>query len=280
MKVISLPDRLGRAPIPPAPPPASSSAELAEALDRINSLATHSAHVFTSPLGPFDQEGETFWLPRYVFVGESAAEEAWRVAIYAGLDGTDARSTLAVLRTLERFVLEPALGHSFNLVFYPLINPSGWRDGTRRTRAGHLLSEQNWLRSPALELRLLERDARALQFHGVFVVRSEADIDDLHGWLRGFSPGEPFLHAEPVHGTSKAGYLPFKFPVHWEPNAEGLHAETGPLTLAEDWQGTPFEASLLVPASLPVKWAEQAVAHTLRVFLNNWRTSVATGQNI
>jgi hypothetical protein len=266
----------GHAPLPPAREPAS----LNDALARLTELATHSSHIFASPLGPFTHGDESFTLPRFLFVGENAAEEAWRIGIYAGLDGTDTRSALAVLRALERFALEPVLGHSFNLVFYPVTNPSGFADGTKRTRAGHLLSDHHWASSPAPELHWLERDARSLQFHGVILVQSDPETDEIQGWLRGFSPGEPFLHAEPVRGTSKVGYFPFKFPVQWEPHPDGFHADTGPLTLADDFRTRPFETTLVIPAKPPLEWAFQAVSNTLRVFLNNFRTAAATGQNI
>ncbi len=264
----------------PRRPPAREPASLDAALTRLTELATHSSHIFASPLGPFNHGEESFTLPRFLFVGENAAEEAWRIGIYAGLDGTDTRSALAVLRALERFALEPALGHSFNLVFYPVTNPSGVADGTKRTRAGHLLSDQNWADSRAPELHWLERDARALQFHGVILVQSDPETDEIHGLLRGFSPGEPFLHAEPVRGTSKVGYFPFKFPVQWEPHPDGFHAATGPLTLADDLRIRPFETTLVIPEKPPLEWAVQAVSSTLRVFLNNFRTAAATGQNI
>jgi hypothetical protein len=259
---------------------ARNAVHLAGSLARLTTLAAHSSHVFTSPLGPFTHGAASFTLPRFLFVGENAAEEAWRIGVYAGLDGTDTRASLAVLRALERFALEPGLGHSFNLVFYPVVNPSGVADETRRTRAGHLLAEQSWASSTAPELQWLERDARSLQLHGAFVVQSDPAADQIQGWLRGFSPGEPFLHAEPVRGTSKVGYLPFKFPVQWEPHPEGFNAQTGPLTLADDFRIRPFEVTLNVPGEPPLEWAVQSVANTLRVFLNNFRTAAATGLNI
>jgi len=252
---------------------------LAEALDRINSLATHSAHVFTSPLGPFDQEGETFWLPRYVFVGESAAEEAWRVAIYAGLDGTDARSTLAVLRTLERFVLEPALGDSFNLVFYPLINPSGWRDGTRRTRAGHLLSEQNWLRSPAPNCACSNATRAPCNSTACSWCGRRPTLTTCTAGCAAF-PGRA-IFSTPSGARHQQGRLPAV------QVSGALGAERRRLTRRDrsahaggGLAGTPFEASLLVPATLPVNGPNKPSRTPCGVFLNNWRTSVATGQNI
>ncbi len=253
---------------------------LEENQSRLSVLSAHSPHLFASPLGPFEHKGHPFHLPRFLFVGENSAEEAWRISIFAGLDGRDTRSALAALKGLERYALEPELGDSFNLAFYPLLNPSGVTDGTRRTRSGHLLEEQNWTNSQAPELQLLAREARARQFHGSIVIRSSDEVNELQGWLRGFSPGEPFLHAEPVRGSSKAGYLPFKFPIAWEPHPEGLHAQNGPLTLADDMRMRPFEVTLLVPTEPPLEWAVQAVAHTLRVFLNNFRTAAATGANI
>ena len=249
-------------------------------LSRLTVLATHSPSVFASPLGPLYHGRELFVLPRHLFFGENTAEEAWRIAIYAGFEGTDMRAGLASLRTLERLILEPKLGESFNLVFHSFVNPSGLADATAATRAGHDLLDQSWAGSPAAELQLLERDARAMQYHGAIVLRSDPQVDELRGWLRGFSPGDPFLHGEPVRGTSRAGYLPFKFPIQWEAHPDGPEAKTGPLSLADDLRVRPFELTLLVPTSPSLEWAVQAVSSTLRVFLNNFRTAVYTGLNI
>jgi len=249
-------------------------------LSRLNVLATHSPNLFASPLGPLYHDHELFVLPRHLFFGENAAEEAWRIGIYAGFSGADTRAGLASLRTLERFVLEPQLGDSLNLTFHPFVNPSGLADGTVETRAGHKLLEHSWANSPVAELQMLERDARSMQYHGLIIVRTVPGIQELRGWLRGFSPGDPFLHGEPVRGASNAGYLPFKFPIQWESHPEGLEAKTGPCTLADDLRVRPFELTLLVPAKPSLEWAEQAVTNTLRVFLNNFRTAVSTGLNI
>jgi hypothetical protein len=259
---------------------ASERALLLESLQRLTSLAAHSPNLFASPLGPLYHRDELFMLPRHLFIGENAAEEAWRMAIYAGFSGTDTRAGLASLRTLERLALEPKLGESFNLAFNTFVNPSGLADGTVTTRGGHHLLEHSWADSPAPELQLLKRDALTMQYDCVFIVRSEPGIDELRGWLRGFAPGDPFLHARPVRGTSKAGYLPFKFPVQWESHPEGQEARTGPLTLADDLRRRPFEVTLLVPAGPALEWAIQAVSHTVRVFLNNFRTAVSTGMSI
>jgi len=249
-------------------------------LERLTMLASYSPNLFASPLGPLHHQGEQYLLPRHVFFGENSAEEAWRIGIYSGFSGLDARLGLGALRALERLVLEPRLGESLNLVFHSFVNPSGLTDGTVATRAGHRLLEQNWATSPAAELQLLERDARTMQYNGVILLRSDPSATELRGLLRGFSPDEPFLHGEPSQGASKIGYLPFKFPVQWEQHPEGYLAKTGPLTLADDLRLRPFEVTLLVPASASVEWASHAVSHTLRVFLNNFRTAVSTGLNI
>jgi hypothetical protein len=249
-------------------------------LERLTLLASHSPNLFASPLGPLYHQGKLFMLPRHVFFGENTAEEAWRIAIYSGFSGLDASLALGSLRALERLVLEPKLGESFNLVFHSFANPSGLMDGTAATRTGHQLLDQHWANSPTAELQLLERDARTMQYHGVILLRSDPQATELRGLLRGFSPGEPFLHAEPVKGTSKAGYLPFKFPVQWESHPEGYLARSGPLTLVDDLRVRPFEVTFVVPSNASVEWASQAVSSTLRVFLNNFRTAVSTGLNI
>ena len=249
-------------------------------LSRLTVLATHSPNLFASPLGPLYHARELFVLPRHLFFGENTADEAWRIGIYAGFEGTDTRSGLASLRTLERLILEPKLAESLNLVFHSFVNPSGLADATASTRAGHHLLDQSWTNARAAELQLLERDARAMQYHGAIIIRSDPHARELRGWLRGFFPTDPFLHGAPVKGSSKAGYLPFKFPVQWELHPEGPNAKTGPLTVADDLRVRPFEVTLLVPASPPLEWAVQAVSNTVRVFLNNFRTAVYTGINI
>jgi hypothetical protein len=265
---------------PSRPDFADERARLLAAIKRLTGLSEHSPHIFASPLGPLAHGRGIFMQPRFIFFGENSAEEAWRVGIYAGLAGDDTRSSLAIVRTLERFVLEPDAANSFNLVFHPVPNPSGLKDGTSTNRSGQHLAGRSWSDSPVAELQLLERDARAVQYHGSIIVQTVPALNQLRGWVRGFSPTDSFLNPGVLRELGNSGYLPFTFPIQWQPHPEGAQAKSGLPTLVDDLRISPFEITLLVPEDSSPEWAVQAVVNTVRVFLNNFRVAMSRGMNI
>ncbi|MBE2215146.1 MAG: hypothetical protein IAE82_14825 [Opitutaceae bacterium] len=233
--------------------------------------AQSSDHVFGSPLGPFTLGQRSHWLPRFAYFGPQFSDASVRLAIYAGIDGSDARSTLALVRFIERLILKPDLGHGLNLTFFPLVNPSGLETSSRFNARGVDLSRQHWNLSSEPEIELLAGDARTRGYHG-FVRIEAAPIVQLAAVLRSGSrmaQGTDLVLVPPaVDGEP--------FPTRWVVDANEA-VTNGPLTLADDLIHGPFELALLVPNVWSEEVFTEAVVQVLRRFLVHFRSSYAYG---
>ena len=253
------------------PSPASSlslSAALGEQLSTLYGLAQQSAHVFGTPLGPFDHAGRQHYVPRFVYFGPQTSEESPRLAFLAGLDSRDLRPTLALLHLIEELALAPALGQSLHLAFYPLVDVLGHlqQAGSRD------LAMQRWAGSTAPELDLLARDSRLRTYHAFIRVESVTGDDVVTLRLRtsgkvGF--GSPLISSEDTD----------PFPVRWEIESDPA-ALTGPLSLGDDLPFRPLDLTLRVPASWSPEFYREAVASILKRFIIRYRGFLAYGQNL
>lgn len=113
--------------VPPFPATDSLSltAALGDQLSRLYVLVQKSAHVFGSPLGPVAHEGRNYQLPRFVYFGPHTSEESVRLSFLGSFNSHDLRPTLALLHLVEELALEPSIGQSLHLAFYPLIDLLG-----------------------------------------------------------------------------------------------------------------------------------------------------------
>ena len=166
----------------------SRETAIQEQLSVLYVLAEKSPHVFGSPLGPFRLRGERYHLPRFVYFGPNSADDAVRLAIYAGVDGTDERGSRALAQFVERLARTPHLGHGLNLSFFPLVNPSGHAFSTPRNLHAVDLAAENWEDSEEREIALLRQDARVRGYHG-FIRLESATHDVIHARINSSHAG-------------------------------------------------------------------------------------------
>jgi hypothetical protein len=247
---------------------------LSARLRRLYATTERAPAVFASPHGPVVAQGREYPIPRFVYLSPFGADETLRVAVHAGYDHRDERSTDAVLHVIERLLLSPDLGDGINVTFYPLIDILGNASGESRG-----LAAESWLDPVSPEIELLARDARQRAFDvfarlevAPFAHGSSDDLVVVR--LRG-GLAEDLRH----HGDdflSSADFDPF--PVRFE--LESGPVREGPLTLADDFGRTPIELTLILPDSRTPELYREAVALISKRLILRYRGHQAYGQHI
>jgi protein MpaA len=128
---------------------------------------------------------ELFFLPRFTFQRTAVSKSRIKVAIFAGINGDELGAMLGLTDFVRALEAHPAIGREYQLWLYPLCNPSGYVDGTRRSRSGKHLEREMWNNSPAPEVKLIEKDIREQNFDGIISLRGNATISDAHAYVWG-----------------------------------------------------------------------------------------------
>jgi hypothetical protein len=86
---------------------------------------------------------------------------------------------------LRELVAAPERARGYDLVVYPICNPTGCADGTRANRAGRDLNREFWRGSAEPEVVLLERELRTQRFAGVIALHADDTCDGVYGYAHG-----------------------------------------------------------------------------------------------
>ncbi len=257
--------------VPVSTSSSSLPAAFGEQLSALYGLVQRSQHVFGSPLGPFFFQGRSYPVPRFVYFGPNASNEALRLAFFAGFDHRDLRSTLALLHLVEQLALKPDLGQGLNLSFFPVIDLLGLAGVAPERR----LADEHWAHTPAPELNLLEKDARLRGYHGFVNVETAPGEDVVTVRLRGAD--EAYYVTPDLELFSSEDVDPF--PVRWEA-VPSTTPTAGPLSVADDLPLRPFELTLRIPAAWSPELYREAMATILKRFVLRYRGFIAYGQHL
>jgi hypothetical protein len=254
-----------------SPPSLSLPAAFGEQLEALYTLVQRSAYVFGSPLGPFYHQSHRHHLPRFVYFGPQSSDESLRLAFLTGFDHRDLRGTLSLLHFVEHLALKPDLGQSLNLSIFPLVDVLGLTG----LAPGRDLAQENWARTTAPEISLLEKDARVRGYHGFVRIETASGDDVVTVRLRTAAhvenptPGVELITAEDL----------VPFPVRWESATVGPTGD-GPLVSADDLPLQPFELTLRLPGAWPAELHREATGSILKRFVLRYRSLIAYGQHL
>src|ERR1019366_485923 len=135
----------------------------------------------------FDVDGETYELPRYLFVGPKGGDTPIRVGIFAGIHGDEPEGAHAIVQFIKMLEAKPELAAGYYLSFYPVCNPTGFEDGTRFSCSGKDLNREFWKNSAEPEVRLLQAELISRSFQGSISLHTDDTTDGCDGLARGGS---------------------------------------------------------------------------------------------
>jgi protein MpaA len=247
----------------------------------LNKLADHSRHLLSKSFGNFENDGQTYQLPRYVYLGPKGGGDIIRIGIFATLHGDEPVGAVALQRLVWLLEQKRELGKGYALFLYPLCNPTGYEDNTRYKRGGKDLNREFWKGSVETEIRYLETEIWTHAFHGLIHLQSSQDSDGVHGFVNGTVLSEHLL--KPALKEAE-NYLPrtSKTNIEGFPACNGIVYQTvaGALRAVPGLKPAPFELTLQTPGQAPQYLQVEALTAALQTVLLEYRHLLALAQNI
>jgi murein peptide amidase A len=232
-------------------------------------------------LGEWPLDGRTYALPQYLFVGPRGGGDYFRVGIFAGIHGDETAGVRASIHFLQQLATQPEPARGYELYFYPLCNPSGFEDGTRHARSGRDLNREFWLGSREPEVQLLERQIRALRFHGLIALHADDESPGIYAFALGAQVTqhvvEPALAAaEKVLARNREATID-NFMAR---NGMIHQGYPGMLCAAPEARPRPFEIVFETPHSADLEAQIEAHLVFLRHALERYQQLQAVGQDL
>jgi len=147
--------------------PRKKRRSIEDLLAPLEEIARTSPNLVANHDARFEVNGESYELPRYLFVGPRGGDTPIRVGIFAGIHGDEPEGVHAVVKFIKLLDARPELAAGYYLSFYPLCNPTGFEDNTRFSRRGKDLNREFWRNSAEPEVRLLQAELVSRSFQGL-----------------------------------------------------------------------------------------------------------------
>lgn len=160
---------------------------------RCHALRNQCEFVEASVVGTFLAPGGNCELPRIRLVGPYAGHDPIRLGIFAGIHGDEPAGVEALLQFAESLVRDPARMAGYDLVLYPLVNPTGYERGSRENFAGKDLNREFWRQSSQSEVKLIEAELRLHQFAGIITLHTDDTSEGVYGYAHGRTLNEALL---------------------------------------------------------------------------------------
>ena len=264
-----------------AQPPLARRRSIADLLAPLDSIAAHSPNLVANHEARFEAGGETYTLPRYLFVGPKGGDTPIRIGIFAGIHGDEPEGVRAVIQFLKLLEAKPDLAAGYYLSFYPVCNPTGFEDGTRHSRNGKDLNREFWGNSNEPEVRLLQAELVSRSFNGIISLHTDDTSNGFYGIVRGATLTKHLI--EPALRAAE------KFlPRDKRSIIDGFQARDG--VIRDAYEGVlsappkvrprPFEIILETPQSPPTFLKECAFVIALKTILDEYRKFIAYAPNL
>jgi hypothetical protein len=235
-------------------------------------LVSESDVLRADSLGYWRSGGDLFFLPRFVFQRTQNAKPRINVGIFAGLHGDEPGGILGLIQLIRALDAHPPVGREYQLWLYPVCNPSGYADGTRRSRGGRDLNREFWKNSAEPEVQLLERELRLHRFNGIISLHCDDASDGMRGFVNGASMNQYLL--KPALAAAERA-----LPSNSASRINGFHASNGIIASREDGalqappeqRAAPFEILLQAPQRAPLQLQAHAFLFALHEILASYR---------
>jgi murein peptide amidase A len=265
-----------------APKPLVADKRPAEKLvAAFDEIALNSNYLISKPLHEFENNGQKYSLPRYVFLGPKGGGDTIRLGIFATVHGDEPEGALGLVRFISALERNPEIATGYALFIYPVCNPTGFEDNTRHSRGGVDLNREFWIDSKHPEVRALETEIWTHAFHGIVTLHSDDTTDGLYGFVDGAVLSEYLL--EPALRAAET-FLPR----NRRNTIDGFSANrgiinscyNGVLKSPKGLAHPPFEITFETPQRFALHLQVEAVNAALHTILAEYRTIISVAQNI
>ena len=261
--------------------PRKQRRSIAELLAPLEKLAANSPNLVANHDARFEVNGESYELPRYLFVGPRGGDTPIRIGIFAGIHGDEPEGVHALVRFIKLLEAKPELAAGYYLSFYPVCNSTGFEDGTRFSRSGKDLNREFWKNSGEPEVRLLQAELQSRSFQGIISLHTDDTSDGFYGIVRGATLTKHLI--EPALSAAE------KFlPRDERPVIDGFNARNGVIRDCYDGilsappkvRPRPFEIILETPAAPPEYLKELSFVAALQTILLEYNKFIAYAPNL
>ncbi|MEI7732845.1 MAG: hypothetical protein WCO56_24955 [Verrucomicrobiota bacterium] len=253
---------------------------LADALVPLEQLAKTSESLLAQPLGGFTVDGQTYTVPRYVFIGPKGGGDPIRLGLFGGIHGDVAAGVHALSGLLAWLHINPELATDYYLFVYPLCNPTGYEDRSQHSRSGKDLDRESWSESKEPELQLLQAELSRQPFHGLVELHAQKNSPEFLGYTSSSTLAQHVL--EPA--ISAAGHVlgqQSHRPANSKLSAGKIVNRTKPYwRLARTKSPAPFEIRLEVPYLVEPQLQQEAFTVGLLTFLAEYKIFMAFAPNL
>jgi len=237
----------------------------------LDAVAESSPRFISKSLGEFENDGHTYTLPRFIYLGAKGGGDTIRIGILATLHGDEPEGALALARFVDVLESNSEIAKGYALFLYPVCNPTGFEDCTSQSRAGKDLNEEFWKNTAEPEVRYLQSEIWMHAFDGIITLRSDSSAEVLSGHAGGTILSEHLL--EPALREAEQIIPGDSLRLFEAGNSGWIKSPAG-------LRRPPFEIALQTPRKAPLHRQVDALATALRTILIEYRYLIAIAQNI
>jgi murein peptide amidase A len=254
---------------------------IADLLAPLEKIALNSPNLVDNHDARFEVGGESYELPRYLFVGPQGGDTPIRIGIFAGIHGDEPEGSHALVQFVKLLEAKPELAAGYYLSIYPVCNPTGFEDGTRFSRAGKDLNREFWTDSREPEVRLLQAELQSRSLQGIISLHTDDSSTGFYGFARGATLTRHLI--QPALAAAE------KFlPRDGRPVIDGFNARNGIIRDCYDGvlsappkvRPRPFEIILETPSAPPEYLKELALVASLQAILLEYNKFIAYAANL
>lgn len=252
-----------------------------DAIAPLEKLAASSASLVANLDLRFEVAGETFVIPRYIFIGPQGGDRPIRVGIFAGIHGDEPEGVRAAVLFLQLLETVPEVARGYSITVYPVCNPSGYEADTRHSRSGKDLNREFWKNSPEPEVRLLQAELVSRSFDGIIALHTDDTSEGFYGIAQGATLTKNLI--EPALAAAER-----ILPRDERATIDGFRARNG--VISDCYEGVlspppkvrprPFEIILETPKSPPTYMKDAAFVAALQTIFIEYRQFIAYASNI
>ncbi|MGO8701768.1 MAG: succinylglutamate desuccinylase/aspartoacylase family protein [Limisphaerales bacterium] len=254
---------------------------LNDLLTPLDRMAKDSPNFIVNRDARFELDGESYVLPRYLFIGPRSGDTPTRIGIFAGIHGDEPEGVYAAIRFLTFLEQYPDLAAGYCLSVYPVCNPTGFEDNTRHSRRGKDINRKFWRNTTEPETRLLQTELKAHSFHGIISLHIDDTSDGFYGIVGGATLTENLI--KPALKAADA-FLPLdtRALIDGFPAEDSVVRDSFPgvLRAPPSVRSRPFEIVLEAPNHHPAYLTEWAFVAALESILAEYRKFISYAQNL
>jgi protein MpaA len=261
--------------------PGGPRQDLRALLEGLQARAVNHTHLSAEIAGDFLFNGAAHAIHRFHFAGPNAGHDPIRLGLFAGVHGDEPAGAAALVEFLLALAAEPQRAAGYDLFAYPVVNPTGYEDGTRTNRAGQDLNREFWRNSASPEVQIIEAELREHAFAGLIALHADDTCEGHYGYSHGCTLDDSLLRpallaAERILPRDRRAVID-GFTAREGVISDCFH---GVLSAPPEQQPRPFNIIFETPAHAPLAQQVAANVAALDAILSVYRGFISYAQSI